>query len=296
MKTWAGLALGLLCPALLGAQAGAKGAATRTGSSRAADAPPLTAADSDRVVVARLATEARERVALMNQLRTNYVQRGAWAELGDRCTPGALRIFPRDTTAGARDTLQAMVERMERYVISGGAGGSLATPEARSLLRTIVGWEAGIDRPNWDVLPGQKTRQAFATGLTGDVPDPNGPGCLPSAVVADTVTFVIPGFTDMEFPKAPRPRVKAYFGPEGQTRVRDEFFTAIGSRDNTAELLYVLVAPMVIWNDYGLVAVRRPQELGGVQVSGSNRGGATYLMRRVGAEWRLLAVVRSWGG
>ena len=58
----------------------------------------------------------------------------------------------------------------------------------------------------------------------------------------------------------------------------------------------VSVAPMVIWKDYAVVGVKRPQERGGVQVDGSNRGGASYLFRRVGAEWRLLAIVRSWGG
>jgi hypothetical protein len=114
--------------------------------------------------------------------------------------------------------------------------------------------------------------------------------------MGDTVTFVIPGFTDMDFPNAPRPRVKAYFGPEGQLRVRDEFFAAVGSKTPTAELRYFVVAHMVLWKGYDIVGVLRPQELGGIQVDGSNRGGAAYLFRQVGKEWRLLSIVRTWGG
>jgi hypothetical protein len=185
---------------------------------------------------------------------------------------------------------------MERMVVGRGAGSPLNTPEARALLRVVVGWEAGIDRPNWDVAGTAKTRSAIATGLTGEVPDPAGPGCLPSPAVGDTVTFVIPGFTDMDFPNAPRPRVKAYFGPEGQLRVRDEFFAAVGSKTPTAELRYFVVAHMVLWKGYDIVGVLRPQELGGIQVDGSNRGGAAYLFRQVGKEWRLLSIVRTWGG
>jgi hypothetical protein len=53
---------------------------------------------------------------------------------------------------------------------------------------------------------------------------------------------------------------------------------------------------MVLWKDYAVVGVRRPQERGGVQVGDSNRGGASYLFRKTGQEWRLLSIVRSWGG
>lgn len=252
--------------------------------------------DTEALMRTRLIEEERRVAGQLTRLRARYLSKAAWADLGDRCNPGALRVFPADTTPPARDSLQRLVEDMESIIVGRGVGSSLATPEARALLRTIVGWEAGIDRPNWDVVAKSATRPAFATGLTGDVPDPRGPGCLPSAAAADTVTFVIPGFADMDFPEAPRPRVKAYFGVEAQRRIRDEFFTAVGQYNPESVLRYIVVAPMVLWSEYAVVGVRRPEERAGVALDGSNRGGAVYLMRRVGTEWRVLSIVRTWGG
>jgi len=226
--------------------------------------------------------------------RARYLRGAEWAPLGDRCNPGALRVFPKATTPEQRDSLQALVERMEHTVVSRGVGARLDTPDAQRLLRTIVGWEAGIDRPVWDVTDGS-TRMAFATGLTGEVPDPRGPGCLPSPAIGDTVTFVVPGVANMEFPKAKSPRVKAYFGVDGQRHARDEFAAAHGTASLDAELSYIVVAPIVIWREWAVLGVVRAKEKGGVDVSATNNGGAAYLMRRVGQQWRLVTVVRSWG-
>ena len=55
----------------------------------------------------------------------------------------------------------------------------------------------------------------------------------------------------------------------------------------------VTVARM--WRDWAVVVVTRPLEERGVEVNKKNNGGAAYLMRKVGTEWRLLSVVRSWG-
>ncbi len=288
-----GAITGLVAPPVVKAQGTARGA---TAKPSAVATPAPTAGDSAAIVARWLAADERAAVSRLTALRVRYLRRADWAELGDRCTPGALRIFPKDTTPGGRDSVQALAEAMEAIVVGRGAGRPLPAVEARALLRVVVGWEAGIDRPNWDMAGTAKPRQAIATGLTGEVPDPAGPGCLPSPTATDTVTFVVPGVADMDFPRAPRPRVKAYFGPEGLLRARDAFFMDVGSKDPKAELRYLLVAPMVIWNGYAMVGVRRPQELGGVQVDGANRGGAAYLFRQVGKEWRLLSVVRSWGG
>ncbi len=218
----------------------------------------------------------------------------AWADLGDRCAPGALRIFPRDTSAVQRDSLQKLVEHMEQTIVGRGAGARLDTPEARALLRVIVGWEAGIDRPLWDV-DDNVSRQAVATGLTGEVPDPRGTGCLASPLAADTVTFVIPGFATMDFPKAPRPRVKAYFGVEAQKRARDEFYVTRGRANPESELSYILIAPIVLWREWALVGVDRPREKAGIELGSGSNGGAVYLMRRTGGQWRLTTIVRTWG-
>jgi hypothetical protein len=284
-------ALGALGLALAGAPLAAEGQSARASASR-----PLTPADSDAADRAFLAAEAEADARELGRLRTQYLRRAAWADLGDRCTHGALRVFPGDTTRAAQDSVQAIVDQMERILVRRGVGGAIDTPVGRALLRVVVGWEAGIDRPSWDGDEKGPSRVAVATGLTGEVPDPTGSGCLPSPVASDTVTFVLPGFTDMEFPKASRPRVKAYFGAEGQRQARDEFFTAVGSKNPEAEFAYAIVAPMVLWRDYAVVAVRRPVERGGFDITGGGRGGATYLFRRVGTGWRLLSIVRTWGG
>jgi len=260
----------------------------------ASDSAARAAAKAEAESIALLEAEAKFVERQLQAQRALYLKGAAWAELGDRCNPGALRIFPNDTSYAQRDSLQRLVNRMEQTLIGRGVGARLDTPEARVLLRTIVGWEAGIDRPMWDV-DGKVSRPAVAAGLTGDVPDPRGDGCLPSPLAADTVTFVIPGFIDMDFPKAQRPRVKAYFGPDGQKNARNEFFTAVGSRDPEAELSYIVVAPMLIWRGWALVGVDRPKEQGGIVIGSGSNGGAVYLMRQQGSEWRLLTVVRSWG-
>lgn len=274
----------------------AKPAVAKPAAVKPAGAKPSAAKpDSDAVARAFLAAEERADIARLATERRYLLSRADWADLGDRCNPGSLRVFPRDESPGARDSLQARIETMERIIVRRGAPSRLDTPEVRALVRTVVGWEAGIDRPVWDADGRAAPREAIATGLTGDVPDPNGPGCLPPAVPFDTVTFVIPGVKDMLFPRAPRPRVKGYFGPEAQAQARSDFFTSVARQDPTAILRYVLVAPIVTWRDYALVAVRRPAEVAGAVQEGDGQGGAVYLFRRVGTGWRLLVIVRSWG-
>lgn len=239
---------------------------------------------------------AADETFFVNRLRAQRVQllqRAGWADIGDRCNPGALRVFPTDTTPAQRLEVEQLLQHMESTIVARGAGASVDTRDGRALVRTIVGWEAGIDRPVWDD-DDATPRRAIATGLTGEVPDPRGDGCIASPLDADTVTFVIPAVTDMTFPNADRPRVKAYFGPDAPRHVRDEFVVANGA-DPSRELAYIHLAPIVIWKEWGLVRVRRPVEPGGFAVDADGRGGAVYLMRRVGSEWRLLAIVRTWG-
>lgn len=248
----------------------------------------------DSIVRAALAADDRFYYERLMGERARYLADASWAELGDRCNPGALRVFPNALTYGQRDTLQKLVQHMEQTIIARGVGARLDTPDAALLLRTIVGWEAGIDRPRWDV-DDKSVRVAFAAGLTGEVPDPNGPGCLESPVKRDTVTFVLPGFRPMAFPRTSAPRVKAYFGPLAQRQARDEFAKSHALQGNLDELTYVVVAPIVIWREWALVGVDRPKEKGGVEIGADGNGGAVYMMRRVDGQWRLLTVVRSWG-
>lgn len=273
--------------------------ATAQAKTASAGARPTKSSARDSAAVdalerARLDADERFFAKRLTEQRTIYLKGASWAELGDRCNPGALRVFARDTTREQRDSLQHLIEGMEQTIIARGVGAKLDTPDAAALLRIIVGWEAGIDRPTWDTDAGPP-KFAVATGLTGDVPDPRSPGCLSSPLAADTVTFVLPGFRTMEFPKAPRPRVKGYFGGDAQKHARDEFFASRGSKDPEALLTYVVVAPVVIWRGWALVGVDRPREKGGVELGAASNGGAVYLMRLVGSQWRLVTVVRSWG-
>jgi hypothetical protein len=78
-----------------------------------------------------------------------------------------------------QDSIKRLVEHMEQTIIGRGVGSSLKTPEARTCCAPIVGWEAGIDRPLWDVDT-KESRIAMAAGMTGEYAEPQGKGCLPS--------------------------------------------------------------------------------------------------------------------
>jgi len=273
----------------------AKSASRGTNVRAAARPAARVMSPGDSAGAALVAAEEREAERTLLRVRRAYLGRAGWADLGDRCNPGALRVFPRDTTQGGRDSVQALAETMERVIVLHGAGGRLDTPAVTALLRTVVGWEAGIDRPVWDADGTGAPKRAVAAGLTGETADPASPACLPSPIARDTVVFVVPGVKTMAFPNAPAPRVMAYFGAEGQRRARDEFFARVGRLNPEAELSYVLVAPIVTFRDWAVVAVRRPMERGGIALDGRSQGGAVYLFRRVAGTWRLLSIVRSWG-
>jgi hypothetical protein len=252
------------------------------------------AAAPDSLERALFAEEEALFVKKLTTMRSAYLKRAAWAELGDRCNPGALRIFPADTSSGQQLSVQRIVESMESTIIARGLGARLDTPEAQALLRTVIGWEAGIDRPRWDTENGEK-KYAVAAGLTGETPDPRSDRCLPSPLASDTVTFVIPGAASVDPMKGTKPAAKTYLGMGAIKRARDEFFTAVGSKNPKSELAYVRIAPVLVWRDWALATVNRPRERAGVEIGSGSNGGATYMLRRVEGEWRLLSIVRSWG-
>jgi hypothetical protein len=177
------LLVGLLLAPLVGggAQATAKAKSATKPTARPATVP-ATVPDSDAVATAYLAAETRAYAQQLTQWRRAYLARASWADLGDRCNPGALRVFTNDTTPALQAALQATVERMEQAIVLQGVGRSLATPEARALLRVVVGWEAGIDRPRWDE-DGAGVHRAVATGLTGDVPMQGAQGAVSACLV-----------------------------------------------------------------------------------------------------------------
>jgi hypothetical protein len=255
--------------------------------------PAMALSDSEETAAFRIAEENQYYAALTG-LRRTLLARSSWAPLGEECNTGALRVFGKDTTPEAIKDIQLKLDRMEQLVTLYGAGHSVDDNDARTLVHVISEWEAGISRPKWDsndAVP----RKAFAAGMTGEFPDPNGKGCIAFSTPADTLTFWIPAFTDVTIASTPTVRTKTYGGAEGMIHARDEFFRAHGS-DSTAVLEVTEVAPIVRWRDWAAVAVRHLRSDRGLTVDQAGKGGASYLMRRVQNEWRLVAVTRTWGG
>jgi hypothetical protein len=237
------------------------------------------------------AEEARY-AARADALRARILAATRWTDLeGDSCTVGVLRTFAADSAGDTR--MRADVAELERVIIARGIDDPIDTPRGHDLLRTLAAWEAHSTRPRWDVPAGETPRQAIAAGLGGSFRNPSTRRCE-SVLPADTATIVLPPLTNFTPPATPGVRLTLYAGEDGVRRARDVFHGAIGARDTAAVLTYTKVRAAVIWRDYAVVAVNRPAERGGVQLLDRGLGGATYIFHRVGDEWRLLSIVRTW--
>lgn len=279
-------ALFSLCAAAAVAHAQSKPVAANKPAAASASARSSTSTAAD------VAEDARYYSRAMT-LRSAILKASAWAELGeDRCSVGKLRAFTRDTSAEGRKRVEEDIASLERIVIARGVEEPIDTPAGRSLVSTIVGWEAGIARPHWDVLSGQAP-EAIGAGLTGSFLNRETGKCE-SYVEIDTVYAVVPQLTRFVPPAARGVVLHTYMADSGVSRMRDEFY-ASHSKDQDAILTYAKVNPVVLWRDLAVVAVNRPAERGGVMHLPKGAGGASYIFRRVGAEWRLLAIVRTWG-
>jgi len=233
--------------------------------------------------------------AFADTLRARILAIAAFTEFpDDSCNPGTLRTFPKDTVEKARAGTDAIVERLERLVVAQGVEGSLDTPEAHDLLRTVVVWEAGGERPRWDVPAGGPDRRAIAPGLAGEFRNP-ATGKCESYVPVDTATVVLPPVTNFRAPEMEGVRLSVYVGEEGLKQARETFFKTVGATDASSIFTYTRVRAAVVWRDYAVVAVNRPAESRAVQELPAGAGGASYIFHRVGKEWRLLTIARSWG-
>ncbi|HKG94244.1 MAG TPA: hypothetical protein VKA84_20195 [Gemmatimonadaceae bacterium] len=279
-----------LAVALAAAAAGAcaSGGSAASGSSAAA----ATAAAAAPAIVDPEERAAYERAG---RLRRYILENMVWTELGaDSCRPGEFRSF-RDTSAAVVGAITDSVAAIERVIITQGVEDTIDTPAAHDLLRTVVGWEAGVGRPLWDVLPGEtKRREAIATGLTGAYDNPQTGKCETLAH-DDTIAVIIPPLTSFRPPSLGKTVVRPYVGEEGLKQARDWFYAARGAADPNALFTYVRVAAFVPWRDYALVAINRPAEARGILQLPKGAGGASYIFHRVGTEWRLLSIVRTWG-
>ena len=229
-----------------------------------------------------------------DSLRAWILARSGWAELGQRCNPGTLRVFP-DTTSDARAALDTAVTDLERTIIARGVDAPVDVPAGHDLLSTVILWEAAGPRPRWDVADPKEDRRAIATGLTGQVVEPETMKCM-SYVEDDSVVIVTPRLTSYRTPQAKGAmRVALYTGGDSALkRARDTFYAIEGHAGNTV-FTYTYIGPVVLWRDWGLVVVNRPAEANGVAAVGRGTGGAAYIFHRVGREWRLLMISRTWG-
>jgi hypothetical protein len=105
---------------------------------------------------------------------------------------------------------------------------------------------------------------------------------------------VLPQASDYPAPRFAGPVVRIVFGEEGLNRLRDAFFAAHG-QDPSSVLTYTRISAAVVWRDFAVVAVNRRAEGRGVVTLANAGGGAAYIFHRVGAEWRLLTITRTWG-
>ena len=272
-----------LCAAVAGACASGGGGGGAAAVVPAA--PAIVFADSEE----RAAHEHAGR------LRRHILESMAWTEMGsDSCRPGDFRSV-RDTTTEKMEMFADSVRRLERIVISMGAEDTIDNPAGHDLLRTVISWEAGVGRPLWDVLPGEtRRREAIAAGLTGSYANPQTGKCEAINVLEDTVHAVIPPMTSFVPPTLGKSVVAVHVGDSGLAQARERFYGARGAADPNALFTYLRVSALVVWRDYGLVVVNRPAEARGILSLPQSGGGATYLFHRVGGEWRLLSIVRTW--
>lgn len=243
---------------------------------------------------AAAATPEEQRYAeRASRLRDLIVARSSWQELGEGCNQGVLRTFM-DTTAGGSAKLDTLVRELERIVVARGIEGPIDTPAGRDLLRTVALWEAAGPRPIWDA-DDRVARRAPATALTGQVMNPQTGKCE-SYVESDSVIMIFPeGMRLDRLESKEAMTITQYSGDSSIARARSTFFDFPG-RDVGATFGYTRVGPVVLWREWGLVAVNRPTEIrnGGRLDTTNVAGGATYLFRRVGNEWRLFLIVRTW--
>ncbi|HUF30721.1 MAG TPA: hypothetical protein VMM77_08625 [Gemmatimonadaceae bacterium] len=232
--------------------------------------------------------------ARANALRYRILEQASWADFGHgECRAGALRVFSTDSASAVTSKVTELIAELERIVIVRGVETPLDSEPVKQLLTTLIGWEAGITRPNWDVPARQETREALAAGLTGEFLNPITGACELLSPM-DTMRFLLPDGLSAEPPASREQTVLVRSGSEGLNSFRDEFFAASGHEANSA-LVYTNVIALVPWRGYAVVAVNRPAELRGAVLQKKTTGGAVYLFHRVNNEWRLLTITRTWG-
>ena len=239
--------------------------------------------------------ELEAALELAHDYRAHLLRASDFTDIGqDRCNDGWLRAFPRDSTDTMREATTELVDKLEKLIQAYAVDAPLDTPEGHELLRTVLLWETGRERPRWDVWNGKPTREAIAAGLTEQVADAATGRCREHAR-GDTAAYVLPIVTGVSLPAARGAPVQLVFGDRGLAALRTRYWVAKDVRDSSAILAYTRVSAAMLWKEYAVVTVHRPMEQrDGTALSTSN-GGGTYIFHRVGNAWLLLVIARSWG-
>jgi hypothetical protein len=267
------LAAGLFAVAApAGAQRGADSAAKKDTmwSGARSEARAHATADSLRAAILRLSSFA------------------GFSANDSTCAMGDVRTFEKDTTERSRDLLASL----ERLVIAYGAFQIIDNPSGHALLREVVRLETGGPGPRWDVASGHAPR-AFNPMLPGRALNPTTKVCERTPGIAPD-GVVLPPVTNLAVPHdSGAVTFVVGYGFEGMNSLRD-FFFAQHRNDSTAVLHDARVNAYAIWQDYGIVSVVRESQLRGVVPLPKELLGTVYAFHKVGAEWRLLAIVRTW--
>jgi hypothetical protein len=261
-------------------------------STRAQARPSRTAAAAAAASASPSPAEEARYAQRAERLRARILAASGWTDLGgDSCSVGMLRTFSSDSGTGAR-ALEDVAE-LERIIVARGIDNPIDTPAGHALMRTVAAWEAFAGRPRWDVAAGQTAPRAIVAGLGGGFRNPTTGKCE-TYLPGDTATVVLPLLTNFTPPRTEGVRLTLYYGEPGVRRARDLFHGTVAQRDSGAVFSYTRVRAAVLWRDYAVVAVNRPAEVAGVLTLSKGLGGGTYIFRRVGDEWRLLVIVRTW--
>jgi hypothetical protein len=220
------------------------------------------------------------------ELRGQILSLASFAGLADDCSSAELRVFQ----AGTDQLLKELVGNLETLIVSYGIGTAIDSPEGKALLTATARLETYGPGIPWDVLEGEAPR-TFNPVVTSRLPNPETgrcediPGLDPLALIVPKVDGWEPPRDSMVYP------VVVGYGPEAVNELREWFYERNGgSPDST--LRYVRVTAYAILGDYATVSVVRESERGGTVPLPQFRSGATYLLHKVGSEWRMISYSR----
>jgi hypothetical protein len=169
---------------------------------------------------------------------------------------------------------------------------SLNNEAGKALLRSVVRLEAGGPGPRWDVLTGVAPR-AFNPLLPTAMYNPQAkqcemtPGEEPDGMILPPAgTFTAPADSGTA-------AVHVRFSAAGANEIRDMFYARFKS-DTNAVLRLTRVNAYGMWDNFAVVSVIRERLARGITPLAGATTGSVYAFHRVGREWRLIALVRSW--